>query len=133
MTALTLQDAARRAEAGLAHARDLGVAVNIAFVDPAAHLLHFCRMDDAWLGSVDIALRKARTAALFRTPTSALGERSRPNGPLYGIEWTNDGLVSFGGGLPLVDDADVLVGAVGVSGGTVEQDVRIAEVCAKVG
>ena len=133
MTALTLQDAIRRADAGLARARDLGVAVNIAFVDQAAHLVHFCRMDDAWLGSIDIALRKARTAALFRTATGALGEQSRPDGPLYGIEWSNDGLVSFGGGLPLTDDANAVIGAVGVSGGTVEQDVQIAEACAKTG
>lgn len=131
LTALPLRDAVRRVEAGIAQAEELGACVNLALVDAGGHLVHFSRMDDAWLGSIDIALRKAKTAALFRTSTAALGELSQPGGPVYGIEWSNGGLVSFGGGLPLTNDAGLLVGAVGVSGGTVAEDVQIAEACVK--
>ncbi|WP_086824284.1 heme-binding protein [Streptomyces sp. NRRL B-24572] len=128
-TALTLQDAVRRAEAGIAAASGLDLAVNLAVVDAGGHLLHFARMDGALLGSIDLALRKARTAALFRAPSSVLGGLSAPGGPCYGIEWTNDGLVSIGGGLPITDPAGRFLGAVGVSGGTAEQDVLIARAC----
>ncbi|WP_043634577.1 GlcG/HbpS family heme-binding protein [Nonomuraea candida] len=130
MTALTLQDAVRRTEAGLARAAELGVAMNIAFVDAGGHLLHFSRMDDAWLGSIDIALRKARTSVLFRMPSAVIGELSQPGGPCYGIEATNDGLVSFGGGLPITDETGRVIGAVGVSGGDVQQDTLVAQACA---
>ncbi|RJL35908.1 GlcG/HbpS family heme-binding protein [Bailinhaonella thermotolerans] len=129
MTELTLQDAFRRAEAGMARAAELGVDMNIAIVDAGGHLLHFVRMDRAWLGSIDIALKKARTAVLFRMPTAVIGGLSQPGGPCYGIELTNDGLVSFGGGLPITDGEGRTIGAIGVSGGTVEQDTLIAEAC----
>lgn len=131
LTALPLRDAVRRVEAGMAQADELGVRVNLALVDAGGHLEHFCRMDGAWLGSIDIAMRKARTAALFQTSTAALGEISQPGGPVYGIEWSNSGLVSFGGGLPITDDSGLLIGAVGVSGGTVAEDIQIAEAVAK--
>jgi len=68
MTVLTLSDAVRRAEAGMARATELGVDMNIAVMDAGGHLLHFVRMDQAWLGSIDIALKKAKTAAPFRMP-----------------------------------------------------------------
>jgi uncharacterized protein GlcG (DUF336 family) len=127
MTVLTLDDAARRAEAAMARAAELGVDMNIAVVDAGGHLLHFVRMDQAWLGSIDIALKKARTAALFRMPTALIGQISQPGGPCYGIEATNDGLVSFGGGLPITDEHGRTVGAIGVSGGDVQQDTLVAE------
>ncbi|GAA3123559.1 heme-binding protein [Planomonospora alba] len=129
MSVLTLQDAVRRAEAGMARAAELGVDMNIAIVDAGGHLLHFVRMDQAWLGSIDIALKKARTAALFRMPTAAIGRISQPGGPCYGIEATNDGLVSFGGGLPIIDGHGRTAGAIGVSGGDVQQDTLVAEAC----
>jgi uncharacterized protein GlcG (DUF336 family) len=129
MTALTLQNAIARAEAGRARATELAVAMNIAIVDAGGYLLHFSRMDDAELGTVDIAIKKARTAALFRRPSAAIGEDSQPGGPLYNIESTNGGLVSFGGGLPITDEGGRTIGAVGVSGGTVPQDVTVAEAC----
>lgn len=129
VTALLLDDARRMVDAGLDAARRDGVAMNIAVVDAGCHLLHFARMDGAWLGSVDVAIRKARTAALFFLPSAALGEMSQPGGPLYGIEVSNGGLISFGGGLPLTDPDGRTIGAVGVSGGTVEQDVTVAEAC----
>ncbi|MFI0425154.1 heme-binding protein [Spongiactinospora sp. 9N601] len=129
MTVLTLTDAVRRAGAGMARAAELGVEMNIAVVDAGGHLLHFVRMDQAWLGSIDIALKKAKTAVLFRMPTAVIGQISQPGGPCYGIEATNDGLVSFGGGLPITDEHGRTIGAIGVSGGDVQQDTQVAEAC----
>jgi uncharacterized protein GlcG (DUF336 family) len=129
MTRLTQESAARIATAGQRAAATASLAMNIAIVDAGGHLLHFARMDDAWLGSIDLALKKAQTAVLFRMPSAALGEMSQPGGPLYGIEHSNDGLISFGGGLPLTDTAGRILGAVGVSGGTADQDVHVAQAC----
>ncbi|MEU0741378.1 heme-binding protein [Streptomyces sp. NPDC006134] len=130
MSAITHAEALARVGAGLAKADEIGVAMNIAIVDAGGHLLQFSRQDGAWLGSVDIAVRKARTAALFRMPTSAIGEISQPGGPVYGIEHSNGGLVTFGGGLPITDEDGDVVGAVGVSGGDVGQDTAVAEAVA---
>ncbi|CAG6391480.1 heme-binding protein [Streptomyces cocklensis] len=129
MSALTLQEAEDRTAAGLAKAAEMGVAMNIAVVDAGGHLLHFSRMEDAWLGSIDIAIRKARTAAFFKMPTAAIGELSQPGGDLYNVEVTNGGLVSFGGGLPVVAADGRVIGAVGVSGGQVSEDTVVAEAC----
>lgn len=129
MTDLTQETAARIATAGQQAAATAGLAMNIAIVDAGGHLLHFARMDGAWLGSIDLALKKAKTSVLFRMPSAALGEISQPGGPVYGIEHSNDGLISFGGGLPLTDAAGRVLGAVGVSGGTADQDVHVAEAC----
>ncbi|MFJ9368929.1 heme-binding protein [Nocardia sp. NPDC101769] len=129
MTSLSLDTAARLAAAGHKAADTIEVPMNIAVVDAAGHLLHFSRKDDALLGCIDLAQRKAKTAILFRIPTASLGEISRPDGPIYGIEWSNGGLVSFGGGLPITDAAGQVIGAVGVSGGTADQDVEIARAC----
>jgi uncharacterized protein GlcG (DUF336 family) len=129
VTALTLQEAMNRTAAGIAKAAEIGVPMNIAFVDPGGNLLHFSRMEGAWLGSIDIAIKKARTAVLFTMPTAAIGELSQPGGALYNIEVTNGGLVSFGGGLPVTGANGQVIGAVGVSGGQVPQDVSVAEAC----
>ncbi|NYI05300.1 GlcG/HbpS family heme-binding protein [Allostreptomyces psammosilenae] len=129
MTTFPLDEAVRRTEAGLVRAREMGVPMNIAVVDSAGHLVHFARMDGALLGSVDIAVRKARTAALFRLPSATIGELSRSGGPAYDLHHSNGGLVPFGGGLPVLGADGDVVGAVGVSGGTVEQDVLVAEAC----
>jgi uncharacterized protein GlcG (DUF336 family) len=126
MASLSLRDAAAGTEAGLAAARVLGAKVNIALVDPAGHLLHFARMDGAWLGCIDWALKKAKTSALFCMPSAAVGELSQPGGPVYGVESTNGGLVTFGGGLPIHGPDGTVLGAVGVSGGSVAQDVEVA-------
>ncbi|WP_067821098.1 GlcG/HbpS family heme-binding protein [Nocardia inohanensis] len=132
MTTIDLDTANRLAAIGHKTATALGVPMNIAIVDAAGHLLHFTRMDNALLGSIDLAHRKAKTALLFRMPTAALGELSRPNGPIYGIEVSNDGLITFGGGLPLATPDGTVVGAVGVSGGTADQDVEVARACLSV-
>lgn len=129
MTALTLQEAMDRTAVGLAKATEMGVAMNIAVVDAGGHLLHFSRMADAWLGSIDIAIKKARTAALFMMKTAAIGELSQPGGDLYQVEVTNGGLVTFGGGLPIVAADGRVIGAVGVSGGQVSEDTAVAEAC----
>lgn len=131
MTTLTLDAATRLAAAGQRAAAAIGVPMIIAIVDAAGHLLHFSRQDDALLGSIDLAIRKAKTCVLFRMPTAALGELSRPDGPIYGIEWTNGGLVSFVGGLPLTDADGRVIGAVGVSGGRGTQDLEVAQACAE--
>jgi uncharacterized protein GlcG (DUF336 family) len=104
----------------------------IAVVDSGANLKAFHRMDDAWVGSIDIAIKKAKTAVFFGMPTGLIGKLSQPGGPLFGIEHSNDGLITFPGGLPIVDNEGVLIGAVGVSGSSVENDHIVAEAGVKV-
>ena len=99
----------------------------IAVVDSGANLKAFLRMDDAWVGSVDIAIKKAKTACFFGMNTGQIGALSQPGGPLYGIEHSNDGLITFPGGVPIVDENGVLIGAVGVSGSSVENDHQVAK------
>jgi uncharacterized protein GlcG (DUF336 family) len=95
------------------------------------NLKAFVRMYGAWLGSIDIALKKARTARFFDMPTGELGKLSQPGGALYNIEHSNGGLITFPGGVPIRDRDGVIVGAVGVSGSTVENDHTVAEAGAK--
>ncbi|MEV5303485.1 GlcG/HbpS family heme-binding protein [Amycolatopsis methanolica] len=123
---LALIDAQPVLEAALAKAEEIGQPMNVAVVDDGGHLIAFARQDGAILGSIDIAIRKARTAALLKMTTAQLGEAAAPGAPLYGIEVTNGGLVIFGGGIPLVRGREV-VGAIGVSAGSVEQDTEVAE------
>ena len=104
----------------------------IAVVDSGANLKAFHRMDAAWVGSIDIAIKKAKTAVFFGMPTGELGKLSQPGGPLFGIEHSNDGLVTFPGGLPIVDKDGVLIGAIGVSGSSVENDHAVAAAGVKV-
>lgn len=131
MNTLNLETATRVIAAAQEAAEAIGVAMNIAVVDTAANLVAFQRMDGAWLGSTDVALRKAKTSALFPLPSAVLGEMSQPGGPIYGVEGTNGGLVTFGGGLPLAAADGTVVGAIGISGGMVDQDVAVAEAAAK--
>lgn len=126
-TKLTLTEAQRVVAGALAKADEIGQPMNVAVVDDAGHLLAFARQDGAILGSIDISMRKARTAAYFDMTTARLGEAAAPGAPLYGIEATNDGLVLFGGGIPLIDSGGQMVGAIGVSAGSVEQDTTVAE------
>ena len=116
----TVMSAAVREAVGLA------VPMNIAVYDNGANLKAFTRMDDALLGSADIALNKARTAALFGFNTEALYDFVKPGGTSPGFEHTNGGLIVFAGGIPIRDDAGRLIGAVGVSGGAVAQDFQVA-------
>ena len=114
-------------EAARAKATQIGVPMNIAVVDEGSNLVAFARMDDAWLGSIDIAQNKAYTARAFDMPTENLAPLAQPGGSLYGIEASNHGrLIVFAGGIPLISGGRV-VGAIGVSGGAVEQDQEVAE------
>ncbi|MBB2923752.1 heme-binding protein [Cellulomonas cellasea] len=129
MSDLTLEQAQAVVQAGLAESASRGLAMNVAVVDAGGNLQAFARMDGAWLGSIDIAIRKARTSRYFDMPTGALGELSQPGGPLFNIEVSNGGLITFPGGLPLEVDGQV-IGAVGVSGSTVEDDHAVATAAA---
>ena len=103
-----------------------GVLVNIAVVDAGANLKAFIRMDESYLGSIDVAIKKAKTSRYFNIDSGKLGEWTQPGGIIYNIELTNDGLVSFPGGLPIKNKEGKIIGAIGVSGGTIEQDREIA-------
>lgn len=107
-------------------ARETGTAMNIAVVDVGGNLKAFTRMDGAWLGSIDISIKKARTARYFDMATGSIGELSQPGGPLFNIEVSNGGLITFPGGLPLHDEDGTVIGAIGVSGSTVENDHTVA-------
>jgi len=108
-------------------ATQLSITVNIAIVDSAGYLITFNRMDGAHLGAIDIAIKKAKTSALFAKPCHLLGEKSQPGGALYQIEQSNGGLITFAGGLPIINANGQLVGAVGISGSTVENDLAVAQ------
>lgn len=124
---ITLRQAQRVIDAALAKATEQGVPMNIAVVDAGGHLKAFVRQDGAFLGSIDVAIGKARTARFFNMSTAALGAAAQPGKPLYGIEVTNGGLVIFGGGELLENTDGIVIGAVGVSGGTVEEDTNVAK------
>lgn len=99
----------------------------ISVVDEGGNLIAVHRMDDAWLASVDIAQNKAWTSVALKMPTSDLAEATIPKAELYGLNTTNNGrIVLFGGGIPLVEN-DQVIGAVGVSGSSVEHDVQVAQ------
>ncbi len=123
---MTLEQARAIVEAALGRAREMGLKMNVAVVDAGANLKAFARMDGAWLGSIDIAIRKARTARFFDMPTGELGQLSQPGGALYNIEHSNGGLITFPGGVPLKNAAGEVIGAIGVSGSTVENDHAVA-------
>ena len=119
-----LAEAVRKAE-------EIGTLMNIALVDAGGNPKAFCRMDGAWLGSIDISIRKARTARFFDMNSGDIGALSQPGGPLYNIEVSNGGLISFPGGIPLRNEGSKVVGGVGVSGSSVENDHTVAEAGAK--
>lgn len=120
---MSLDQATQLIAAAEAKARAIGVAQNIAVLDAGGNLVAFHRMDGAWIGSINIAMDKAYTARAFDMTTEELGAMSQPNDPLFGIH-TQPRIVIFGGGAPLKRNGEI-IGAVGVSGGTVEQDVQV--------
>ena len=129
---VTQQSALAAIEAARKKAVKIETQMCIAVVDSGANLKAFLRMDDAWVGSIDIAIKKAKTAVFFGMPTGEIGKLSQPGKPLYAIEHSNEGLITFPGGLPIVDEDGVLVGAIGVSGSTVENDHAVAAAGVKV-
>ncbi|MBO0359055.1 heme-binding protein [Hymenobacter sp. BT186] len=124
---ITLKQAQQAVAAAHEKALEMGVKMNIAVVDAGANLVAFIRMDDAWLGSLDISIKKAKTARFFDMPTGAIGGLSQPGGSLFGIEHSNGGLITFPGGIPLKNSEGQVFGAIGVSGDTVENDHAVAE------
>ena len=123
---LSLKDAQTIVELARAQADTIGVPMNIAVVDAGAHLLAFARMDKAILGSIDIALRKAKTSVLFNSPSEALWDYCKPGGPAPATESTNGGLIPYAGGIPIRAADGSLIGAIGVSGGMPVQDGEVA-------
>lgn len=127
MSRLTSSDARAAIAAGEARAAELGVPVNIAVLDDGTHLKAFSRMDGAVLGSIDVAMGKARTAVLFQTSSDAVWDYCKPGAPAPGLDRSNGGLMTFAGGIPLKTADGTVIGAIGVSGGAVSQDLEIAE------
>jgi uncharacterized protein GlcG (DUF336 family) len=123
---VTLEAAERIVAAAKQKAAEINTKMDIAVVDVGGNLKAFVRMDGAWLGSIDIAQRKARTARWFDMDTGIIGTLSQPGGPLYGIEHSNGGLITFPGGVPLKNSQGEVIGAIGVSGSTVENDHTVA-------
>ena len=126
-TDITALQARAAVDGAILKATELQAKMNIAVVDAGGNLKAFLRMDSAWLGSIDVAVKKARTARLFDMRSGDIGGLSQPGGPLWGIEHSNDGLISFPGGVPLRTADGTVFGAIGVSGSTVENDEAVAE------
>jgi len=127
ISTLTLADARQIIAAGERRAQELGIPYNIAVVDAGGGLIAHVRMDGAWLGSIDISIHKAFTSRAFDMATQDLAKMAQSGKPLFGINSTNhEKIVIFAGGMPVKDGAAV-IGAVGASGGTVDQDQQVVE------
>ena len=124
---ITLEQAEKLIIAAKAKSIEIETKINIAIVDAGANLVAFARMDGAWLGSLDISIKKAKTARYFDMNTGIIGELSQPGGALYNIEHSNNGLITFPGGIPVKDASGNIIGAIGVSGSSVENDHTVAE------
>jgi len=127
MSDIDLATAIKVANAAAAKSETLKCKMDIAVVDAGGNLKAFMRQDGAWLGSIDIAVKKAKTARYFDMNTGEIGKLSQPGKPLYNIEVSNGGLISFPGGVPLKNAAGAIIGAIGVSGSSVENDHACAE------
>lgn len=123
---ITLSQAERIIEAAKKKSEEIKTKMNIAVVDAGANLVAFARMDGAWLGSLDISIKKAKTARFFDMNTGSIGSLSQPGGSLYNIEHSNCGLITFPGGVPIKNKSGEIIGAIGVSGSTVEDDHEVA-------
>ena len=125
MSDITISQARAAVDAARNKSGEIDTKMNIAIVDAGANLKAFLRMDGAWLGSIDIAIKKARTARYFDMNTGEIGKLSQPGGALFNIEHSNGGLITFPGGMP-IRQGDTIIGAIGVSGSTVENDHTVA-------
>ncbi len=124
---VTLEDARRVISAAEKKALEIGQPMNIAVVDGGGNLVAHVRMDGAWIGSIDISIKKAYTSRAFDLATKDLAEQSQSGGQFFGIHASNNGkIMIFAGGIPLYSE-DKVVGAIGVSGGSGEQDHAVAE------
>lgn len=121
----THKQAFKSLDQAIGKAKEIGVNANITILDTAGHLKTFFRMDDAFLGSIDISMGKAKTAMLFRMNSEAVGEFLNPENKTYGMVNTSGGLVGFKGGVP-VKSGNEIIAYIGVSGGSPDQDFEIA-------
>jgi uncharacterized protein GlcG (DUF336 family) len=127
MASITLEQAQSIVRSATVKADEIGVPMNIAVVDAGNNLTAFARQDGAWLGSIAVAQDKAFTARAFDAATGDLYDMAQPGGSLYGITTSNHGqVITFPGGVP-IRSGEEIIGAVGVSGGTVDQDQSVAE------
>ncbi|MFD1416598.1 GlcG/HbpS family heme-binding protein [Oceanobacillus jeddahense] len=132
MREVNLELAKKLIEGAEKEAQNIGVSMVISVVNEGGNLVAVHRMDDAWLASIDIAQNKAWTSVALKMPTSNLADATVPHAELYGLNTTNNGrIVVFGGGIPLVEN-DQVVGAVGVSGSSVEHDMQVAQAAVDV-
>jgi len=128
---ITLSQAESVIAAAKEKALKIKTKMNISVVDTGGNLVAFVRNDGAWLGSVDIAIRKAKTAVYFQMDTAALSPMVQPGKPLFQIEHSNGGLITFPGGVVIKDASGEIIGAIGVSGSTVDDDADVAKAGAK--
>jgi len=124
---ITLAQAEKAIVAAKQKSTAIETKMNIAIVDAGANLVAFSRMDGAWLGSLDISIKKAKTARFFDMNTGIIGELSQPGQPLFNIEHSNNGLITFPGGVPIKNASGEIIGAIGVNGSSVENDHTVAE------
>jgi uncharacterized protein GlcG (DUF336 family) len=127
MTAVKLEDARRVISAAEKKAREIGQPMNIAVADEGGNIVAHIRMDEAWIGSIDVAMKKAYTSRAFDIETRDLAKHAQSGGQFFGIHVSNNGgIMIFAGGIPLRRGGKVL-GAIGVSGGSGDQDQTVAE------
>jgi uncharacterized protein GlcG (DUF336 family) len=126
MSDIGLDQAQVVVDAAVKKAQQIATLMNITIIDAGGNLKAFARMDGAWLGSIDISAKKARTARFFDMDSGEIGKLSQPGGPLYHIEISNGGLITFPGGVLLKNATGEIIGAIGVSGSTVENDHAVA-------
>eukprot|EP00091_Calanus_sinicus_P001237 TRINITY_DN11204_c0_g1_i2.p1 TRINITY_DN11204_c0_g1~~TRINITY_DN11204_c0_g1_i2.p1 ORF type:complete len:134 (-),score=44.98 TRINITY_DN11204_c0_g1_i2:65-466(-) len=112
-------------------ANSLGVKFCIAVMDSGVNLVAFSRMDGGRVGTIDVAMKKAKTSALFGLESGLLGTMTLPGKPVYGLEHSNGGLITFPGGVPIKNGSGEFIGSIGVSGGTVEDDLVVAMAAAE--
>lgn len=129
---ITLEQAEAAIAAAKLKATEIDTKMDICVVDAGANLVAFARMDGAWIGSIDISFKKAKTAAWFTMDTAALTPLVKPDAPLFNIEHSNGGLITFPGGVVIKNTLGTVIGAIGVSGSSVENDHIVAVAGAKV-
>ena len=123
---MNLRKAEKIIKKAIQKSKEIGTKMCISIVDEGGNLIAFKKEDGAWKGSIDISMKKAKTAILFDMPTGVIGALSQPGEPLYGIEHSNNGLITFPGGLPICDKKGRVIGGIGVSGSNVENDKLVA-------
>lgn len=128
---ITLLQAENAIMAAKQKASEIETKMNICVVDSGANLVAFVRNDGAWLGSVDVSIKKAKTAVYFQMNTEKLSPLVQPGEPLFQIEHSNSGLITFPGGVVIKDANGDVIGAIGVSGSTIDDDQKVAEAGAK--